>query len=208
MDVSMYEKEILAGEATLKKLDPAVGKLIDRYGPMRREPRADYFVSLSRSIVSQQISVKAAASIYQRFTGLTNLDPAVAASLDETQIKAIGLSAQKARYIKDLAEHFVVDAKVFDHLDQLSDDAVIKELTAVKGIGIWTAQMFLMFTLLRLDIFPVDDVGIQRAMMRLNTWETLPPNADLQKYAEKWRPCRTIACWYLWASLDNEPKPA
>ncbi len=201
-----YQQNIRVGERQLARSDPKLAAIIKAHGPMQREPRTDYFVSLSRSIVSQQISVKAAASIYQRFSDLTGLDPRTAAALDEAQIKAIGLSGQKARYIKDLAEHFVTDAKVFNHLDQLSDDDVTKELTAVKGIGVWTAQMFLMFTLLRLDIFPPDDVGIQRAMMRLNGWDSLPSKAELEQCAEKWRPYRTVACWYLWASLDNEPK--
>lgn len=196
---------ILTGEKELRRLDPVIGELIDRHGPLFRQPRTDYFAALVRSIVGQQISVKAAASIFGRLEARTELDPHKVAALDEAACKAIGLSGSKARYLKDLAEHFVADAAVFNHLESLNDDAVIAELTKVKGIGVWTAQMFLMFTLGRLDVFAPDDVGLQRAMMRLYGWAELPSRTELTAFAERWRPYRTIAAWHLWHSLDNAP---
>ncbi len=195
----------LTGEKELQRLDAVLGELIARQGPLIHEPRTDYFASLARSIVGQQISVKAAASIFGRLQERTALDPARVLALDEAACKEIGLSRSKMRYIQDLARHFVVDSAVFNHLESLNDDAVIAELTAVKGIGVWTAQMFLMFTLGRLDVFAPDDVGLQRAMMRLYDWHELPKRADLIAFAERWRPYRTIACWHLWHMLDNTP---
>src|SRR5262249_51818122 len=121
------------------------------------------------------------------------------------QLRALGLSRSKGSYIHDLAEHFVRDAAVFDHLDRLPDADVIAELTRVKGIGIWTAQMFLMFTLGRLDVFAPDDVGLQRAIVQLYDLPAVPPRAELEALADRWRPYRTVACWHLWQSLDNEP---
>jgi len=105
-----------------------------------------------------------------------------------------------------LAQHFVANPRVYDHLDQLSDDEVIAELTAIKGIGVWTAQMFLMFTLLRPDVFAPDDIGLQRAMKLLYGWEAIPPKRELEAFAERWRPYRTVASWHLWESLNNTPK--
>ncbi len=196
---------ILAGEKELSRLDPVLGAIITQHGTLVREPRTDYFASLARSIVGQQISVKAAASIFGRFEERTALEPARVVALDETACKEIGLSRSKVRYLQDLAQHFVADSAVFNHLESLNDDAVIAELTKVKGIGVWTAQMFLMFTLGRLDVFAPDDVGLQRAMMRLYGWDTLPPHAELAAFAERWRPYRTIASWHLWHMLDNTP---
>lgn len=196
---------ILAGEKELARLDSKLGGLIARQGPLIHEPRTDYFGSLARSIVGQQISVKAAASIFGRLQERTALDPTRVAVLDEAACKEIGLSRSKARYLQDLARHFVTDSAVFNHFESLNDDAVIAELTKIKGIGVWTAQMFLMFTLGRLDVFAPDDVGLQRAMMRLYDWQELPPRAELAAFAEQWRPYRTIASWHLWHMLDNSP---
>jgi len=116
------------------------------------------------------------------------------------------LSGQKYKYIHDLAEHFVRDSMVFDHLDTLSDDDVIAELTKVKGIGVWTAQMFLMFTLVRPDVFAPDDRGLQLAIQKLYALPDVPPRSELETIAEAWAPYRTVASWHLWHSLDNEPK--
>jgi DNA-3-methyladenine glycosylase II len=200
------EDKIAKAEYRLQKLDAQLGRLIKLQKPLVHKPRSNYFYSLSRSIVSQQVSVAAAATIFGRLEAATDLDPNKVAALNEEQVKAIGLSRQKAGYIKDLARHFIDNPKVYNHLGKLPDDEVIAELTAVKGIGVWTAQMFLMFTLVRLDVFAPDDVGLQRAMMQLYGWRNLPPKAQLEKTAERWRPYRTVACWHLWQSLDNKPK--
>lgn len=199
---------MLKAEKELKHLDPTLGVIIDRHASIHSAPRRpeDYFVSLARSIVGQQISVKAAASIFGRLERATDLDPHKVVVLDEETCKQIGLSASKARYVKDLADHFVRDSAVFNHLEALNDDAVIAELTKVKGIGVWTAQMFLMFTLGRPDVFAPDDVGLQNAMKRLYGWDALPSRAELIRFAERWRPYRTVAALYLWHMLDNEPK--
>ena len=199
------EQQILLAEKELIKLDPVLGELIKLQSPLVHKPRTNYFFSLCRSIVGQQVSVAAAATIFGRLETATDINPAKIARLSEAQIKAIGLSRQKAGHIKDLAQHFVDNPQVYNHLGQLSDEEVIKDLTEVKGIGVWTAQMFLMFTLVRLDVFAPDDIGLQRALKQLYGWKTVPSKEKLEKTAEAWRPYRTVACWHLWHSLDNEP---
>lgn len=207
-NTTMTDADIAQAEKELRRADPILGAVIDRQSPLIRGWRSpdNYFASLARSIVGQQISVKAAASIFGRLEAATRLDPQKVVELNEEACKQIGLSASKARYINDLADHFVKDSAVFNHLDALADDAVIAELTSVKGIGVWTAQMFLMFTLGRPDVFAPDDVGLQNAMRRLYNWETLPARAELVDFAERWKPYRTVAAWHLWESLDNAPK--
>ncbi len=197
--------KISAAEKELARLDPKIGELIARHGSLHHEPRQDYFASLARAIIGQQISVKAAAKIFGRLQETTQLKPESVVILTDEQIKAIGLSSQKSRYIKDLAAHFVKDSAVLNHLESLSDDQIIEELTKVKGIGIWTAQMFLMFTLVRLDIFAPDDAGLQQAIKRLYSLKEIPKRTELMQLAERWAPYRTVACWHLWHMLDNEP---
>lgn len=193
-------------ELALSAQNADMAVLIERNGSISREPRTDYFESLCRSIIGQQISVKAAAAILGRFEEATDMDALRAVALSEEQSRAIGLSGQKHKYIHDLAEHFVRDSMVFDHLDTLSDDDVIAELTKVKGIGVWTAQMFLMFTLVRPDVFAPDDRGLQLAVQKLYGLPSVPPRSELETIAEAWAPYRTVASWHLWHSLDNEPK--
>jgi len=192
-------------EQALSAQDPDMAALIKRNGHIARAPREDYFASLAGSIIGQQISVKAAAKILERFKTTTNMEPSVVASLSDEQAKAIGLSGQKYKYLTDLAEHFVRDSMVFNHLDTLSDDEVIAELTKVKGIGVWTAQMFLMFTLVRLDVFAPDDRGLQLGIKKLYGLDEVPERSELEAIAAKWAPYRTVASWHLWHSLDNEP---
>lgn len=201
----MTEDEIRSAEAVLTTIDPLLGAVIKKQTLVPPEPRTDYFTSLARSIIGQQVSVAAARAIAGRFEEATTMNPARAAALTDEEVKTIGLSKQKSSYIRDLAQHFVDDPAVYNHLGSLSDDKVITELTAVKGIGVWTAQMFLMFTLGRPDVFAPDDVGLQRAMLRLYEWDTLPPKKYLAVIAEKWQPYRTVASLHLWQSLDNTP---
>lgn len=196
---------IAHAEAELTKLDPTLGSLIASQKLIPRTLRTDYFESLARSIIGQQVSVAAAAAIFARFQEQTNLEPLRVASMSEEMTKSIGLSRQKTSYLTDLARHFVEDPAVYNHLDKQSDEQVIKELTAVKGVGVWTAQMFLMFTLARPDVFAPDDVGLQHGMMRLYGWEALPPKKELPLIAEKWKPYRTVASLHLWQSLNNAP---
>ncbi len=198
-------QKIARGERELMRLDPKLGELIKLQKPIVHKPRTNYFFSLCRSIIGQQVSVAAAATIFGRLEAATDIDPNEVVKLSEKQIKSIGLSRQKAGYIKDLAQHFVDNPEVYNHLGQLSDEEVIADLTVVKGIGVWTAQMFLMFTLVRLDVFAPDDVGLQRAMNNLYGWKSPPNRQKLEQTATKWRPYRTVACWHLWDSLDNKP---
>src|SRR5665213_1141555 len=149
MDIN---REIELAETKLKELDPSLGQIIVSQGPLRHAPRDDYFQALCQSIISQQVSTAAAAAIFARLKQVTGLKPASVNIINPDQIKLIGLSRQKASYLIDLAEHFVTNPKIYNHLSESSDEEVIAELTAVKGIGAWTAQMFLMFTLVRLDV--------------------------------------------------------
>lgn len=198
--------QLSASERALCGLDPILGKVIRDNGHLSYPAETDYFVALSGSIVSQQLSVKAADTIYSRFKAHTRLQPSRAMALSEADCKTIGLSGQKARYIRDLAEHFVQDATVFDHLEMLDDEAVIAELTKVKGIGVWTAQMFLLFTLQRPDVFAPGDLGLQNAIASLNGLEARPSSVQAAGMAEKWRPYRSTACYHLWRMLDNKPR--
>lgn len=196
--------KLTAAERILSERDPILRTVIARHGSIAPRPEREYFEALTSSIISQQISVKAAASIFGRFKSITKLQPEIVANLNEEQVKAIGLSGQKTKYLRDLAEHFVRDSAVFNHLDSLSDDEVIAELTRVKGIGVWTAQMFLLFTLQRPDIFAPDDRGLQLAIEKL--YKFSGGRAELEQFAaEKWAPYQSTASLYLWRSLDNAP---
>jgi DNA-3-methyladenine glycosylase II len=197
------KKTLKEAEAKLQKLDPKLGKLIELQKPIYREPRGNYFLSLCRSIVGQQLSVKSASAIFARLEEQTKLKPAKVATLNNSQTKEIGLSKQKASYLIDLGTHFRDNPEIYDHLDKATDQEVIDELVAVKGIGVWTAQMFLMFTLLRMDIFAPDDLGLQRAIKQLYGLKATPTKQEAEKLAERWRPFRTVACWHLWESLNN-----
>jgi DNA-3-methyladenine glycosylase II len=197
--------QLALAEDRLQKLDPILGELIELQKPIAFKPRTNYFLSLCRSVIGQQVSVAAAAIIFARFEAATALEPTRVLILNDATIKKIGLSRQKASYIKDLAQHFVDNPQVYNHLEKLEDDAVLAELIAIRGIGVWTAQMFLIFSLGRLDVFAPDDVGLQRAMKQLYAWRELPPKAELVAVAERWRPFRTVACWHLWKSLQNTP---
>lgn len=185
--------------------DATLGAIIRANGTIALRPPRPYFESLARSIVSQQISVKAAAKIFDRFKNATALQPHTVLQLNDSAQKEIGLSNQKMRYLRDLAFHFAEDSAVFNHLDTLSDDEAIRELTRIKGIGVWTAQMFLQSTLHRPDIFAPDDRGLQLALLSAYDFSTTPARSELEKLAEQWRPYRTTACLHLWRSLNNEP---
>ena len=192
-------------ERYLCGVDSLLAPIIQANGHVSFSNSSDFFTALSESIISQQLSVKASDTIFRRFKEITKLDPKQALNLTETQQKEIGLSGQKARYIRDLAEHFVNDTAVFDHLDTLSDEGVIAELTKVKGIGTWTAQMFLMFTLNRPDVFAPDDLGLQNAIAKVYDLPARPTRAEALQRAEVWAPYRTTACLHLWHLLDNKP---
>jgi DNA-3-methyladenine glycosylase II len=196
---------IAVAEQQLTILDPVLGALIAGQQLAVRPLRTDYFSSLCRAIVGQQVSVAAAAAIYKRLEQQTAMLPERVVTLDDQQVKEIGLSRQKSAYIHDLAQHFTNTPAVYSHLETLSDEYIISELTAVKGIGVWTAQMFLMFTLGRPDVFAPEDIGLQRAIINLYGLESKPTKRELESYAAAWKPYRTVASLHLWQSLDNTP---
>ena len=198
----------------LRAADPVLRRLIDELGPESiedggREPVADHYGALVRSITGQQLSTKAARAIYGRLTarfgGRAPTPQEVLADDPEELRAAAGLSHAKVRYLRSLAAHVEAGELELDRLDGLEDDEVIAELTAVKGIGTWSAHMFLMFHLGRPDILPVGDLGIRRAAMNVYGLEELPDAATLEHMAEPWRPYRTLACLFLWRALDATP---
>ena len=200
------------GVAHLRKTDPVMRKLIEEHGkprPARRSERGDHYGALVRSIVGQQLSTKAARSIYgrltDRFGGRPPTPDEVLADDPEELRGAAGLSRAKVSFLRSLAEHVQGGDLDLDAMDALSDEDVIAELIAVKGLGQWSADMFLMFHLERPDVLPVGDLGIRRAVQQAYGLEELPGPTELERIAEPWRPHRTLASRYLWASLDNEP---
>ena len=199
--------------AYLRRADPIMADIIELVGPELGEARAgrppDHYGALVRAIVGQQLSTKAAASIFgrltERFEGRTPTPQEVLDDDPEELRVAAGLSRAKAGYLRSLAEHVLSGELELERLDELPDEQVIAELTAVKGLGVWTSHMFMMFHLKRPDVLPVGDLGIRKAIERAYGLEGLPDPATMEQIAEPWRPQRTLACRYLWRSLDNEP---
>ncbi len=187
--------------------------IIAAVGPKLGDARAgrpeDHYGALVRAIVGQQLSTKAARSIYlrltERFDGRTPTPQQVLADEPEELRAAAGLSRAKVGYLRSLAEHALSGELELERLDELPDEQVIAELVAVKGIGVWSAHMFLMFHLERPDVLPVGDLGIRHAIERAYALAEIPDAATMERIAEPWRPHRTLACRYLWRSLDNEP---
>jgi DNA-3-methyladenine glycosylase II len=195
--------------AHLQAADPHLGTAISRVGPCRFEANAEgsHFGALVRAIVYQQLSGKAAATIHGRVLGLFGGEPTPAQVLaaPEETLRAVGLSRQKVAYVKDLAAHVEDGRLPLDHIATLADDALIQALVAVKGVGRWTAQMFLMFRLGRPDVLPELDLGVQKAVMLAYGLPALPKPKELTALGEKWRPYRSIAAWYWWRTLEIEP---
>lgn len=195
----------------LRKQDPVLAPVIAKYGLCTMRPHRNYYQELVESIISQQLSVKAGASIIKRFIALFgDTFPAPEAILTKEigELRTAGLSRAKATYVRDLAQH-VVDGKVkFDHLDDLTNEQVMNELTPVKGIGEWTVHMFLMFCMGRLDVLATGDLGIKNGIWKLYGLDHRPSLQEVKNIADKykWHPYESIACWYVWKSLDNAPK--
>jgi len=197
---------IQRGIRHLRKTDPIMRDVIRKAGPFTLNLRHDRFHALVQSIVSQQISGKAALSIWNKLR--TIADPLTAeriCSLRLEELRAAGLSQQKASYISDLSTHVSEGKLQLNRLGRLPDDDVIEALVAIKGIGVWTAQMFLIFSLGRLDVFPHADLGVRTAIQKLYDLEELPDRETSHRIAQPWRPYASIATWYCWRSLDSAP---
>jgi len=205
--------DVERGTRHLRRKDSVMRELIKRLGPLDLEARrrgrpTDPYGMLIRSIVGQQLSTKAAASIYGRLTELwggRTPTPQELLDSDPEAIRAAGLSRPKVAYLRSLAEHVISGELELDRLEELSDDDIIAELTAVKGLGVWTAHMFLVFFLSRPDVLPVGDLGLRRAFETLYELPSIPSAEEMERLAEPWRPYRTLGSLYLWHSLDNEP---
>jgi DNA-3-methyladenine glycosylase II len=207
---------VLAGRkavAALREADPVMARLIEEHATLVRrdlkgERPGDAYGALLRSIVGQQLSTKAASTIYGRmidiFGGHAPTPPQLLAA-DPEEIRAAGLSRPKIAYLRDLAQHVEDGTLELDRLDELPDEEVSAQLTAIKGLGQWTADMFLMFHLRRPDVLPVGDQGIRRAVQVEYRMRKLPDPKRLERVARPWRPHRTLACLFLWSSLDNAP---
>ena len=191
--------------------DAVLAPVIRSAGPCTIRPHKNYYQELVDSIISQQLSVKAAATIEKRFCMLFEGEnfPSPEAILTKSvdELRTAGLSRGKAAYVRDLAQHIIEGKVKFDHLDALSNEQVIKELTAVKGIGEWTAHMFMMFCMGRLDVLAHGDLGVKNGIQKLYGLTGQPDAAGVQRIAKKyrWHPYESVACWYIWHSLDNKP---
>ena len=206
-----YGQHIKAARLHLQKSDPVMKRIIKWVGPFHAKTNRDRFGTLVSSIVSQQISVAAARTVNTRLLEATcdlnespKFTPEAILKFEVDGLRELGVSRQKASYVLDLAEKVHSGVVKLDDLPRQSDDAVIEILTQVKGIGIWTAQMFLMFSLGRMDIFPWDDLGIKNAITRHYQLGELPNKSKMLEIATPWRPYATVACWYLWQSLELE----
>jgi DNA-3-methyladenine glycosylase II len=188
----------------LKKSDPILRAIIERVGPCRMEFGVPDFASVAEAIVYQQLNGRAAATIFKRFLALAGepLSPQGILKLTDAQLRGVGLSKQKSSYLKDLSAKTAEGLLDFAKLGDLPDEEVIQHLTQVKGIGVWTAHMFLMFSLRRPNVLPTGDYGIQMAMKKHYKKRKLPKPKNMEKIARAWDPYRSVACWYMWRSLE------
>jgi DNA-3-methyladenine glycosylase II len=199
--------------AHLSTHDTQLASIIRSAGTATIAPHTNYYQELVESIVSQQLSVKAAATILKRFVALFDDQPFPTPDQilqkDIEQFRSAGLSRQKGSYIQDLALKVIDGTVTFDHLDTLSNDEVIAELTQIKGVGVWTVHMFLMFCMGRLDVLPVGDLGIKNGIQKLYGFDHPPTPDEITAIAitNNWHPYESIASWYVWHSLDNKPAP-
>ena len=206
----MTPEDFAKARRLLMRRDPALAPVIRKYkgrSPLDA-PIVDPFSALVRTITAQQISTKAAATIHGRLVALmpgSIATPEALVSITDEQLRAAGLSRQKSAYLRDLGLKVASGELPIHSLDTLTDEEVIQAIVKVKGLGRWSAEMFLMFRLRRPDVLPVDDLGIVTAIQRLYRLRKKPKADRIRKIGEAWRPYRTVACWYLWRSLENEP---
>jgi DNA-3-methyladenine glycosylase II len=205
----MTPEDYARARRLLLRRDPILAALIRKHGAcgLAAAQRADHFTALIRAITGQQLSTKAAATIFARLVALmpAGVTPLALSSLLDEQLRSVGMSRQKVGYFRDLCEKVQSGVLPLDSLDTMTDEEVIAALTAVKGIGRWSAEMFLMFRLHRPDVLPVDDLGIVNAVKSVYRLRKKPTADRIRKIGESWRPYRSVASWYLWRSLDNEP---
>jgi DNA-3-methyladenine glycosylase II len=203
----MTASDYARARRVLARRDPVIRDLMRRFGEcgLAKAQRTDPFRALLHAIIAQQLSTKAAATIEGRFAALFDGRPTAAAivATPDERLRAVGISPQKLGYIRDLCARTLNGSLALDALETLRDEDVIVALTSVKGIGRWTAEMFLMFRLHRPDVLPVGDLGIVKAVQRAYRLRLAPTPVRLTRLGENWRPYRSVACWYLWASLDN-----
>ncbi len=203
MPAQIPPETIRAARRHLLRADAVLADVIRRVGPFRLRLQTRRFESLARAIIAQQISGAAAQSIWERLCAVVrpgNVTPERLARLSDSTLRACGISPQKLGYLRDLQQQVLSRTVRLHALHRLEDDDVVAELVQVKGIGVWTAQMFLMFSLGRLDVLPHQDLGIRSAMQRLYGLEVLPDRWLCEQVASPWRPYATVACWYLWRS--------
>jgi DNA-3-methyladenine glycosylase II len=202
-----YQQQLEAATEQLRSRDKILAQVIERVGPSTLNPHKDYYRELVDSIISQQLSIKAAATILKRFVALGKGEfpiPEEVVGFTDEQLREAGLSGAKTKYIKDLAQH-VLDGRIdLEHIAQLPNEEIIVELTDVKGIGEWTAHMFLIFSLGRLDVLPVGDLGVRRGIQILYNYNSLPTAEQIQTLANRrgWAGAESVAAWYVWKSLS------
>ena len=202
-----------AGAVYLQQVDSVLAPLVGKFGVPTIRAHGNYYQELVESIISQQLSVKAGTSITKRFVDLFSgafPTPAQIIETDVEMMRSAGLSRPKAHYIQDLAQHVIDGSVQFDHLDGLTNDEIITELTTIKGIGEWTVHMFLIFCMGRTDVLAYGDLGVRNGIRKLYGLDTIPDKATIEAIAvtHQWHPYESYACWYLWKSLDNEPSAA
>ena len=194
----------------LAKRDRVMRKLIPRFAEGRLQSRGDAFTTLARSVVGQQISVKAAQTVWDRFValvdgGAASLRPVSVLAMDTAAMRGAGLSARKVEYLADLARHFESGAVHVRDWEQMADEAIIEELVAIRGIGRWTAEMFLIFHLMRPNVLPLDDVGLLRGISVNYFSGEAVSRAEAREVGDAWTPFCSVATWYIWRSLDPLP---
>jgi 3-methyladenine DNA glycosylase/8-oxoguanine DNA glycosylase len=208
---AMTDADLARARRHLMRRDPVLGAIIKRYGAcgIKTNRADDIFAGLVQAIVSQQLSTRAAATIFGRLRALMpdggTPTPEALLRRSDDELRAVGLSRQKTAYLRDLSTKVMTGEVRTDALGPMSDEEIVAELTRIKGIGRWTVEMILIFRLARPDVLPVGDLGIVRAFQKAYRLRKVPDARRMEKIAAAWRPYRSVASWYLWASLENKP---